>query len=478
MSRRHARVIVGDREVTIEDLGSTNGTFVNGQALAGPQVLAPGDRITLGSTVMELVVPEPASDQTRMRAIPARPSLAGELRVSRGAASTPTLVVEGSRLLGRDPECDMTIEDMEVSWRHARVATTDDRTTIEDLGSTNGTFVNGERILERQPLNPGDRIELGRAALELVAPDFAVTGLHRPPPEITSMRQMLERPAEAPPDQPPSRNRWTLAVGGVASFMLLVDTTIVSVALTPISESFDASFAQLQWVVDAYAVFLAAFLLTAGSLSDIIGRKRIFLIGLIVFTAASALCGLSWSAVSLDVFRGVQGIGGALMLGTSVALVAQEFPVAERGVAFGVLGGITGLAVAAGPLVGGILTSAFGWESVFLVNVPVGLVAIVLTQRKLVNLPGPPASVDVAGFVTFSLATFLLVFGLIRGSASGWGSPLIVACLLGGPLLYVAFVVAERRAKSPMMDLSLVRIPPFNGVSLPRSRCRPRSSRW
>jgi EmrB/QacA subfamily drug resistance transporter len=479
MSRRHARVVVTDGDVTVEDLGSLNGTFVNGKRLSDPHQLKPGDRIKLGNTVMELVAPppdddtrrvlgpaEPSFDVTRARAVPPRPSVGGELRVSRGTASAPTLVVEGSRLLGRDPECDMTLDDPEVSWRHARVAATDGRVTIEDLGSTNGTFVNGGRILERQQLNSGDRIELGSAAIEFVAPGVAVTGVRRAPPEITSMRQIVERPAEMLADVPASRKRWTLAVVGVASFMLLVDTTIVSVALTPISESLDTSFTQLQWVIDAYAVFLAAFLLTAGSLSDIVGRKQIFLIGLIVFTAASALCGFAWSALALDVFRGIQGIGGALMLGTSVALVAQEFPVAERGVAFGVLGAITGLGIASGPLVGGILTSAFGWESVFFVNVPVGVVAIVLTVRKLVNLPGPPATVDVGGFVTFSLATFLFVFGLIRGAANGWTSPLIVACLVGGPLLYVAFVLVERRAKSPMMDLSLVRIPTFNGVSL------------
>jgi EmrB/QacA subfamily drug resistance transporter len=248
--------------------------------------------------------------------------------------------------------------------------------------------------------------------------------------------------------------------------MLLIDTTIVSVALTPMSEDLNASFSELQWVIDAYAVCLAAVLLTAGSLSDIVGRKRIFLAGLIVFTGASAACGFAWSAVALDIFRGVQGLGGAMMLGTAFALIAQEFPVTERGVAFGVLGAVTGLGIAAGPLVGGLLTSAFGWESVFLVNIPVGLLAIGLTVTKLVNLPGPPGRVDVPGFFTFTTATVLLVFGLIRGTAEGWTSGLIVGCLSAAVVLYLIFGLIERRAETPMMDLSLFRVPTFNGVSI------------
>src|SRR3954470_21732981 len=177
LSRRHARLVVEGGDVTIEDLGSTNGTFVNGRPVAGPQRLEPGDRIGLGSTVMGLVAdaeppgPAPAPAPPGLtRAHPAapRPSLAGELRVSRGSASTPALVIEGSRLLGRDPECAMTLDDPEVSWRHARVAAADGHMTIEDLGSTNGTFLNGGRILEREQLSPGDRIELGSAALEVV----------------------------------------------------------------------------------------------------------------------------------------------------------------------------------------------------------------------------------------------------------------------------------------------------------------------
>src|SRR6478609_10438945 len=165
--------------------------------------------------------------------------------------------------------------------------------------------------------------------------------------------------------------------------MLLLDITVVNVALPAIQRSLHSSFQDLQWVVDAYSLTLAAFLLTGGALADLFGRRRLFVIGLVVFTGASMTCGLSSSALMLNLARGVQGIGGALMYATSLALIAQAFLGRDRGVAFGVFGAVTGAAVAVGPLVGGIITSGIGWEWIFFVNVPIGMVAVVVTLAKV-----------------------------------------------------------------------------------------------
>src|SRR5262245_9363484 len=161
--------------------------------------------------------------------------------------------------------------------------------------------------------------------------------------------------------------------------MLLLDITVVNVALPDIQRSLHSSFSDLQWVVNAYALTLAAFLLTAGSLADLLGRRLIFVIGLIVFTVSSAVCGLSSTPLALNLARAVQGIGGAMMFATSLALIAQAFRGKDRGIAFGVFGGVIGAAVAVGPVVGGVITSGIGWEWIFFVNVPIGVLAVIFT---------------------------------------------------------------------------------------------------
>src|SRR3954466_7010654 len=229
------------------------------------------------------------------------------------------------------------------------------------------------------------------------------------------------------------RKWWTLLVVCVATFMLLLDITIVNVALPSIQKSLHASFQDLQWVVDAYALTLAALLLTAGSLADLLGRKRVFVVGLGLFIAASLLCGLSTTPLMLNLARGLQGIGGAIMFACSLALIAQAFPPRERGTAFGVFGATTGIAVAIGPLVGGALTDSLGWEWIFFVNIPIGLAAIAVSLTKLEESRDPDrSSIDPPGLVTWSSALFLIVFALVRGNAEGWGSPLIVSFLVGG----------------------------------------------
>jgi EmrB/QacA subfamily drug resistance transporter len=263
------------------------------------------------------------------------------------------------------------------------------------------------------------------------------------------------------------RKWWTLLAVCVATFMLLLDITVVNVALPDIQSSLGASLSSLQWVVDAYSLTLAAFLLTAGSFADRIGRRRVFTVGFAIFTIASFLCGISPNATVLNLARGLQGVGGAAMFATSLALIAQEFQGKERGTAIGAWGATIGGAVAVGPLIGGALTEGLGWEWIFFVNVPIGAAAIVLTMTKLANLKAPdPSPIDWAGLATFSLGLFGLIFGLIRGNADGWTSPQILGSLIAAGVLLVAFVLIQFRSRNAMLDLTLFRKPAFAGVSI------------
>ncbi len=194
------------------------------------------------------------------------------------------------------------------------------------------------------------------------------------------------------------RKWWTLVLVSIATFMLLLDITVVNVALPDIQRELDASLSSLQWVVDAYALTLAAFLLTAGSLGDRLGRRRVFTLGFALFTFASFLCGIAGDPTLLNLARGLQGVGGAGMFATSLALIGQEFHGKDRATAFGVWGATIGGAVAIGPLVGGVITEHLGWEWIFFVNIPIGLVAIFLTERRIANVvAADPEPIDAPG---------------------------------------------------------------------------------
>src|SRR4051794_7319862 len=261
---------------------------------------------------------------------------------------------------------------------------------------------------------------------------------------------------------------WTLGLVSVATFMLLLDITVVNTALPAIEADLHASFTDLQWVVDAYTLTLAAVVLTAGSLADRLGRRRVFAIGLAIFSVASLLAGLAPDPTFLNVSRAVQGVGGAAMFAVSLALLAQEFPAGrERGTAMGIYGSTIGVAVAIGPLLGGALTDALGWESVFFLNVPIGVAAIAVTYWKVRESRDPNATrVDWAGLVTASGALFALVLALLRGNDEGWGSPLIVSLLVAAAVLLAAFVAIERVVSEPMLPLRLFKIRSFTGVQL------------
>jgi EmrB/QacA subfamily drug resistance transporter len=263
------------------------------------------------------------------------------------------------------------------------------------------------------------------------------------------------------------RKWWTLIAVCTATFMLLLDITVVNVALPDIQRSLHASFSDLQWVIDAYSLTLAAFLLTAGVVGDMVGRRGVFAVGLGVFTASSLLCGLSTSSLMLNLARGAQGVGGAIMFATSLALIAAAFQGRERGTAFGIYGAVIGGAVAVGPLIGGAITSGIGWRWIFFVNVPVGILAIMVTMGRVeASKEHNERRIDWIGFISFSAALFLLVLALVRGNAEGWGSGEIVGGLVGAGILLVVFVVAEWRQSDPMIDLTLFRRPAMVGASI------------
>jgi EmrB/QacA subfamily drug resistance transporter len=262
--------------------------------------------------------------------------------------------------------------------------------------------------------------------------------------------------------------KWrVLAVVCVAVFMLLLDITVVNVALPNIDKELNTSFTDLQWVVDAYALTLAATLLNAGSLGDLRGRKRVFLGGIALFTLASALCGAAQSPNWLIIARGVQGIGGAAMFAVSLAIISQEFHGRERGTAFGIWGATVGAAVAVGPLVGGALTTYVGWRWIFFVNLPIGIGCVAAGIRELHETRDEQAgNFDTAGLITLTGGLFALVLGLLRGSDWGWSSGRVVGLFAAGAVLLGAFGFVELRQESPMLDIRLFRIPTFTGAQI------------
>ncbi|HEX3296905.1 MAG TPA: MFS transporter [Nocardioides sp.] len=257
---------------------------------------------------------------------------------------------------------------------------------------------------------------------------------------------------------------WTLTAVCTGVFMLLLDITIVNVALPDIQEQLDASLSDLQWVIDAYALSLAALLLTAGSLADLFGRRRVFVIGLLLFTIGSVACGAAQDIFFLQVSRAFQGIGGAAMFATALALLAAAFHGKDRGTAFGVFGATTGVAVAIGPVLGGALTSGLSWRWIFFVNVPICLVALAVSLTKVVESKDRHAGrPDWIGFVTFSVALGSLVYGLIEAGKDGWGETRVLASFVASAALLVAFVISQLLQEHPMFDLGLLRKPTFTG---------------
>jgi EmrB/QacA subfamily drug resistance transporter len=262
--------------------------------------------------------------------------------------------------------------------------------------------------------------------------------------------------------------KWrALIIVCVAIFMLLLDITVVNVALPDIQKELHTSFTDLQWVVDAYALMLATVMLNAGTLGDWLGRKRVFMGGVVLFTAASAACGAAQSPLFLNLARGVQGIGGAVMFAVSLAILAQEFHGRERGTAFGIWGATIGAAVAIGPLVGGALTTYAGWRWIFFVNLPVGALCVLGAWRVLhESRDEEHAGFDLFGFVSLTGGLFALVLALLRGNTWHWSSGRVVGLLVAAVALLAAFAIWELRRHAPMFEIRLFRKPTFTGAQV------------
>jgi EmrB/QacA subfamily drug resistance transporter len=262
--------------------------------------------------------------------------------------------------------------------------------------------------------------------------------------------------------------RWTLVVVSAATAMLMLDIAVVNTALSRIAEDLDTGLGGLQWIVDAYTLALASTVLTAGALADRLGRRRVFAVGLVVFTGASAVAAASSSIEMLNTARAVQGIGGAILFAVSLALLANAFPgERERAGALAVYGATIAGSFAIGPAVGGALTSGLDWQWIFLINIPIGLAGLYITLKHVEESKDPAArSIDWPGQATLAAGLFLLVLALLRGNDQGWTSTPIVAELAGAVALLAAFVAIERKVREPMLPLGLFRVPAFTGAQL------------
>ncbi|MDX6716143.1 MAG: hypothetical protein QOH30_2701 [Baekduia sp.] len=262
--------------------------------------------------------------------------------------------------------------------------------------------------------------------------------------------------------------RWTLVVVCVATAMLMLDIAVVNTALSKIAGDLHTGLHGLQWVVDAYTLALAATVLTAGALADRFGRRRLFSVGLALFTVASLFCAAAGDIAFLNTARAVQGVGGAIMFAVSLALLANAFPDAkERAGALAAYGATIGASFAVGPLVGGALTSGLGWRWIFLINLPLGLVCLGITRTRVAESKDAFARrVDVGGLLTLTAGLFLLILALLRGNEDGWGSATIVAELSAAGVLLAAFLAIESRVAEPMLPLGLFRNRTFTGAQV------------
>jgi EmrB/QacA subfamily drug resistance transporter len=265
-----------------------------------------------------------------------------------------------------------------------------------------------------------------------------------------------------------NRKWWTLGAVAVGLFMIMLDNTVVNVALPSIQQDLGAGLSELQWIVTGYALTFAALMLSGGKLADLLGRRLIFVTGIVIFTLSSLACGLATSGDMLIGARVVQGAGAALMNPATLSIIAAAFPPRERGTAIGIWAGVSALALAIGPLVGGLLTEHVGWEWIFFVNVPVGVLGIAASYLLIDESKDTSHEqrLDLPGLVTGGLGLFALTYGLIEANSYGWGSARIVGSFVAAVVLLVAFVLLERHQRLPMLDLSLFKSGTFTGANL------------
>ena len=265
------------------------------------------------------------------------------------------------------------------------------------------------------------------------------------------------------------RTLWTFVITSLALFMVVLDNLVVSTALPVIRVDLGASLEELEWTVNAYTLTFAVLLLTGAALGDRFGRRRMFVIGLVLFTGASAAAALAPSMNALIAARAIQGIGGAIVTPLTLTILSDAFPKEKRGLALGAWSGIAGLAVASGPLVGGAVVDGISWQWIFWLNVPIGIVLAPLALGFLRETHGPANTLDLPGLALASSGLFGLVWGLVNGNGDGWTSPQIVIALTVGAILTAAFVAWELRARAPMLPMRFFRDRAFaaaNGASL------------
>ena len=258
----------------------------------------------------------------------------------------------------------------------------------------------------------------------------------------------------------PENRKWlTLGCVSFALFMVMLDNTVVNVALPSIQQDLGIGLSELQWTVNAYALTFAVLMLTGGKLADFLGRRRIFIAGLVVFTASSLACGLATSGEMLIGARTVQGIGAALMMPATLSIISATFPVEQRGMAIGIWAGVSAMALAIGPLVGGLIAEHIDWSWIFFINVPIGVIAIVAARLLIRESRDPSADqrLDIPGLLTSAVALFALTFALIEANEYGWTSPTILSLFAVAGIGMVAFVLLELHQRAPMLDLSLFR---------------------
>jgi EmrB/QacA subfamily drug resistance transporter len=264
------------------------------------------------------------------------------------------------------------------------------------------------------------------------------------------------------------RKWWPLMAVCLGSFMLIVDTTVVTVALPDMAVALGASLAHLQWVMNIYTLALGVLTLSAGSLGDIFGQRKVFVTSVVIFAAASLLCGVSTNAELLIAARGVQGIGGAAMIGTTLAVLGSSYEGKERGTAIGVWAGVLGIAAAAGPMLGGLLTQYLSWRAIFFVNLPVSAITLVLALLSVGNAPRREGvRIDLAGMLTFAVFASAATYGLIRaGEAGDWTAAPTLVIFAVAVVALVVFVLVERRKAHPMLDVALFRNVSFSVIML------------
>jgi len=250
---------------------------------------------------------------------------------------------------------------------------------------------------------------------------------------------------------------WTIAITSAALFMVSLDNLVVTTAIPVIRRDLHATISQLEWTVNAYTLTFAVLLLTGAALGDRFGRRRMFALGLLLFTGASAAAALSTSANALDIARAAQGVGGAIVTPLTLTILSAAVPRERRGLALGIWGGIGGLAIAIGPLVGGAIVNGVSWHWIFWLNVPIGLVLAPLALARLEETHGSDAGLDIPGLALVSAGLLGIVWGLVRGNAHGWTSLGIVAPIVAGALLVAAFVAWELRARTPMLPMHFFR---------------------